>query len=234
MISGVRVHLEAIKTALASRMAYRGDFFTSALIMMASELVIPLVTFLIYRTGASFPGWSFYEVLLIQGVFLLAKGIAAPFFFCMVWNTLQHVREGTFDLLLIKPRSILHMVIATGFDAEDLGRLVGGLAVLILALVHLPPPGFLEWLEFFILLALSLVVLFSCALILSGIVFKWVGCTRVYEIFDSVVTFGLYPRTIFTKGWVNVFTLIIPVAMIGFFRLRFCWGNRPDGWGSPF
>lgn len=229
MISGFRMHLEAVKTVLAERMAYRGDFLISATIMLIAEFIVPLVTFLIYRTGASFPGWSLYEALLIQGVFLLAKGIAFPVFFGMVWNTLLQVREGTFDLLLIKPRSILHLVIATGFDAEDLGKFFGGIFIFVLALTHLPVPGLSQWVQFLMLFVLSLSVLFSFGLILSGIVFIWVGCSRVYEIFESVTAFGLYPRTIFTKGWIQGITLIIPIAMIGFFPATVLLG-KPAEW----
>jgi ABC-2 type transport system permease protein len=223
------MHLQAIKSTLASRMAYRGDFFISAAIMLIAEFIVPLVTVLIYRTGASFPGWSLYEALLIQGVFLLAKGIAFPCFFGMVWNTLQLVREGLFDLLLIKPRSILHMVIATGFGCEDLGKLAGGIFIFTLAMIHLPAPGFGQWLLFILLFILSLMVLFSCALILSGIVFIWVGCSRVYEVFDSVMAFGLYPRTIFTRGWISIAMSIIPVAMVGFFPAAILLG-KPSDW----
>jgi len=229
MISGIRMHWETVKTVLASRMAYRGDFFISMLIMLISEFIVPMATFLIYRTGASFPGWSLYEALLIQGVFLTAKGIAFPLFFGMVWNTLQQVREGVFDLLLIKPRSILHLVIATGFDSEDLGKFIGGILILTLTLLHLPSPGLVQWLLFIALFLLSLSALFSFALILSGIVFIWVGCSRVYEIFDSVMAFGLYPRTIFTKGWIQGITLLIPIAMVGFFPAAVLLG-KPTEW----
>lgn len=225
------MHLEMIKAVLAARMAYRGDFFISATIMLLSELIVPMITLLIYRTGASFPGWSLYEALLIQGVFLLAKGVAFPFFFGMVWNTLQLVREGLFDLLLIKPRSILHLVIATGFDSEDLGKLVGGIFIFTFAVSHVPTPGFGQWLQFFMLFMLSLAVLFSFGLLLSGIVFIWVGCSRVYEIFESVIAFGLYPRTIFTRGWIQMVTIVIPVAMIGFFPAAVLLGKPVDWLG---
>ncbi len=229
MSGAVRMHWEAIKTAIMSRLAYRGDFMISAVIMLIAESIVPLVTFLIYRNGASFPGWGLYEALLIQGVFLLAKGIAFPFFFGILWNILIRVREGTFDLLLIKPRSILHLSIATGFNSEDLGKLAGGIALFILASLNLPAHGLSEWLLFIILFIFSLMVLFSFALILSGIVFIWVGCSRVYEIFESVTAFGLYPRTIFSKGIINIVTIIIPVAMIGYFPATALLG-KPAEW----
>jgi len=44
------------------------------------------------------------------------KGYFFPFLLCMVWNVLERVQNGTFDLILIKPRSVLQLVIVTGFD----------------------------------------------------------------------------------------------------------------------
>ena len=123
--STLGVYIQGVKTALATRMAYRGDFLMSMLIMMIVEFSGPVITLIIYGNGASFPGWSQYEVLLLQGIFLLSRGISFPFFMGIVWNTIQRVQEGTFDLLLIKPRSILLMSIVTAFDSEDLGKLIG-------------------------------------------------------------------------------------------------------------
>lgn len=65
MTSAVRVELQGIKTALAGRMAYRGDFLLSALITLLANSMAPVIIFLVYRTGASFSGWNLYEVLLI-------------------------------------------------------------------------------------------------------------------------------------------------------------------------
>jgi ABC-2 type transport system permease protein len=214
---GLRAYAEIVKTSLSSRMAYRGDFWISSLMTIAGELVVPLLTFLIYRTGASFPGWSLNEVLLIQSVFLLSKGIAFPFFFGIVWNTLDRVRDGTFDLLLIRPRPALYMALVTGFQPDGLGRLLGGLLLLGATAWYAPAANAVDWLLFVVLMLFSVMVLFSFALFLSGLLFRWVGSSRVYDIFDSVTSFGLYPRTVFSKSFVGLLLHAVPVMMIGYF-----------------
>jgi ABC-2 type transport system permease protein len=211
----VHVYFAILKTTLAARMAYRGDFFVSALMIVIGDFLVPLVTLMIYATGAAFPGWNMYEVLLIQAIFMLAKGIAFPCFFGMVWNTLDRVRDGTFDILLLKPRSALYMTLVTGFQTDSIGRLIGGIVLFVIALLHVDAPYSLHWLQFFLLFVISLIVLFGFALFMSGIVFLWVGSSRVYEIFDAVSSFGLYPRSIFTKSFQSLVTYIIPVVMIG-------------------
>ncbi|HEY8391752.1 MAG TPA: ABC-2 family transporter protein [Capillibacterium sp.] len=215
MRTNLRIYLAGVKTALASRMAYRGDYFLSILIMLLVEMAAPLITILIYENGASFPGWSMYEALLIQGVFLLGKGIAYPFFFGIVWNTVERVRGGAFDLLMIKPKSALFMAIVTGFDAEDLGKLIGGATLFTLALRRLPPPGVGEWLQFLALFLITLLTLFAYGVTLAGIGIVWIGNIRVYDIFNSLTNFGLYPAAIFSKPVQTVITGIIPIAILG-------------------
>jgi ABC-2 type transport system permease protein len=217
MTSNLTVYWIAFKNALAERMAYRADFVLSVLIMLLFELIVPMITLLIYRSGSSFPGWTMYEALLIQALFLLVKGLAFPFFFGLLWNMFDRVREGTFDLLLIKPRMVLFMAIVTGIDLESFGKLFGGIGLLLAILPHIPAPSTGQWVQLAILLLLGMSVICSFALMLSGTLFQWVGNGRVWEIFDCVTMFGLYPRSIFSKSLQLFLTAVMPIAMIGFF-----------------
>lgn len=218
-----------VKTRFASRMAYRADFFISLFMMVVGDMVVPFVTLLIYKSGASFPGWELHEVILIQAVFTLAKGIAFPFFFGIVSNMLYHVREGSYDLLLIKPRGALFMTMISGFDIDDFGRLFSGGVLFGAALAVMPAPGVLAWLQFALLFLLSLSVLFAFSLFLSGLLFKWVGSSRVYDIFDSVSMFGFYPGTIFSRKFQNMLLYVVPIAMIGFLPASALLGRLNGG-----
>jgi len=59
--------------------------------------------------------------------------------------------------------------------------------------------------------------------------FKWVGNSRIYEIFDSITAFGNYPRSIFSKAFQNLISYIIPIAIIGFFPASALLGKSIDG-----
>lgn len=205
-----------LKTKFAQQAAYRGHFFISLLLLIVGDLIVPLATLLIYQTGASFPGWTLREALLIQGVFALAKGIAFPLFFGMIVSTLGHVREGTFDLLLLKPRSALFMTMLNGIEPDDFGRLISGSVLFGYALWGLAPPSLFEWAVFALLFVMSLFMLFSFSLVFSGILFRWVGSSRVFDIFDAVTGFGMYPGTIFSKAFQNLFTFVVPIGLMAF------------------
>lgn len=214
----------------AEQMAYRGHFALSVLLLMIGDLVIPFVTLLIYNAGASFPGWTLHEALLIQSVFTLAKGIAFPFFFGMVGTTLSQVREGTFDLLLLRPRPVMFLAMLTGFDFDDFGRLISGSVLFGFALSGLPAASGWSWLQFVLLFGASIAILCAVSMFLSGMLFRWVGSSRVFDIFDAVTQFGMYPGTIFSKALQNVLTYVLPIGLIAFVPASALLGRI--GWGA--
>lgn len=52
----------------------------TTLIILTGNILFPLVTILIYNSGASFPGWTFHETLLIQASSPFLPVWPAPFF----------------------------------------------------------------------------------------------------------------------------------------------------------
>jgi ABC-2 type transport system permease protein len=229
MTQGIKLYLMALKNSFASRIAYRADFFFSAVMILISELMIPFITLLVYKTGASFPGWSMNEVLLLQGIFLLSRGSANLLFFGLVWNTLNRVREGTYDILLIKPSSTLFLSIATNFEPDSIGIVISGLLVSLFSLTGLPALNIMNIFAFSLLFLLSLIIMFSFALVMAGSAFKWVGNSRIYEIFDSIASFGNFPRSIFSKAFQTVISYVVPIAAIGFLPASVLLGKDTDG-----
>lgn len=217
MIRFLDIYITSLKNSFAARMAYRGDFFICCVITLVSELILPFVTLLIYTAGASLPGWSLHEIMVLQGVFMLSRGLAGLLFFGIVYNTLISVREGTYDLMMIKPASVLFLSITTGFEPDRIGTIIGGAAVLVLSLGRSHTPSVMNWLIFTLLLFFSVLTLFSFAVMMAATVFKWVGNSRIFEIFESVMMFGNYPGSIFSQAFQIIISYIIPVSVIAFY-----------------
>lgn len=214
----------------AELVAYRSHFILSVFLLLLGDLMLPLVTLLVYNSGASFPGWTLHEAMLIQAIFVLSKGIAFPFFFGLVGTTLNHVRAGSFDLLLLKPRPALFMSLLNSFDIDELGRVVSGAVLLSFALSGIDDPLASSWVKFSLLLIASIAILFAMTLFLSALLFKWVGSSRVFDIFDTLTRFGMYPGTIFSKQLQNLLTYILPISLIAFVPASALLGR--EGWGA--
>lgn len=211
------VFLESLRIALSNATAYRASFVMTALIVFFGNVLFPLVTVLIYGAGASFPGWSFWEVLLIQGTFTMASGVSAIFFQGAFWQTNFAIREGTFEVTLLKPIDTLFAVMASSIQLEGLGTLLGGIAMSAVACARGAAFTPASVAGGFVLFLGGVAVMLAVTLVMSATAFKWVGNSRIPEIFDSVLAFAKYPQDIFPRAARGVTSFVIPVAMIGFF-----------------
>jgi ABC-2 type transport system permease protein len=62
-------------------------------------------------------------------------------------------------------------------------------------------------------------------MLMAATSFKWVGNSRIPEIFDSLMNFGKYPLTIFPSVVRGLATFVIPVGMIAFYPANALLGN---------
>lgn len=229
MRNGLKVFLISLRFAIVRRMAFRADFFIAFSIMLVSELFLPFISILIYEKGVSFPGWSLYEVLLIQSIFVMSKGISFPIFIGMVFNIIHNVRMGTLDIMMIRPQPLLFTMLTNNIVVHDFGKFFGGIALFIFAMYHLPAPGFLDWLQFIGLFLLSLAIIFAFTVLFSVYSVRFLGSYHVFSLIDPVANFGMYPISIFTTPIKVIISSIIPVAVIGFLPASSLLHRTPDG-----
>lgn len=109
------------------------------------------------------------------------------------------------------------MAITTGLNLRSIGSFFSGLSVFVIAVVNLENLNAWQIIQFSFFFVVSMVVLFSFNIISAAIVFKWVGNSRVFELFDCVTNFGMYPKTIFSKATQNFISYVIPITAIGFY-----------------
>lgn len=211
------LYKQSIRVSFATAMTYRANFILESLIMILSNSLFPLITILIYGSGASFPGWSLYEVLLIQSIFTISSGFSNMLFSGVVWVTMDHVREGTLEIVLIKPVRCLFYLIATTFSVENGAVIIGGIIVFIYAYVHVSAASLVMWLSAILFFVIGLLVMLALNLFMAATSFKWVANSRIPEMYRSVLNFGNYPIKIFPRALQAVITFAIPVTMVGCF-----------------
>lgn len=220
MISYILLWKEFIKTAVAQRMAYRGEFLISIIAMLVTEITPVIFAYTIYYNSPGFLGWTFYEILLLQGSLLLVKGISFPFFFGIVWNSNITLQQGRFDLFLIKPRNVLANFVFSSFDTEDLGKLLGGLILVTIALSHFPSITLLNIILYALSILFGTLVFFGMAVLLSAFIFQFIQTWRVYEFLDIILLFGQYPKSIYAKSVGSLFTGFIPIFMASYYPVQ--------------
>jgi len=213
----INIYKTCVATAMSRALSYRLNFVLSMLITLCFNLFFLLTTILIYNSGASFPGWGFYEVLLIQSIFTLSLALAYVLFSNVLWSTMQYIREGSFEVVLLRPVNPLFFLIATNFDTGSFGLLIGGGAMFGIAIAHTGVASLAALAQFFLLFVAGFAVMTGFQMIMAATSFKWVGNSRLPDILDSILSFGKYPVSIFPQAIKTLASYIIPVGMIGFY-----------------
>ena len=214
-----------VRIAFSTATAYRASFVLSSLITLVGNLAFPLITVLIYGAGASFPGWSAYEVLLIQSVVTLSSGFSGLALGAVTFVTMDHVREGTFETVLLKPMHPLLFIVLTTFEPENIGLILGGGVIFGIAAAQCVTWSFSSVVSFLVLFIAGFLVMAGISLIMAATSFKWVGNSRLPEIASSVENFGRYPLRIFPVAVRSIVTFVIPVAMVGYYPAQALLGR---------
>ncbi len=217
MTSNFKLWLKSAEMAFLNRLAYRGEFFISLISMFVLEMASPIIILLIYFNTAGFQGWTLYQVLLLQGIFVMVRGFSFVTFFGIVWNSNWTLHKGEFDLILLKPRNILWMFICNSFDAEDTAKFIGGLGIIIFALFHLENITLLGVVAGIFSLLVGIGLFFSLALLFSAFIFKFIQTWRLYELLDILSMLGTYPKSIYPLLTGIIFTIFLPIFAVAVF-----------------
>ena len=227
------VYKTCVGVAVSQAAAYRFNFLLSLAITFAGSLGFPLIALLIYGAGAGFPGWDFHEVLLIQSLFTVSQAFARVCLGDMLWVTMHHVREGSFEVILLKPMNPLVYIISATFSPDSFGNLLCGLALFSYAAAHVQIASATAVLACVILLCAGIGVMAGTHLITAAASFKWVGNSRLREIVASAEAFGQYPIDIFPAAIRAVATFVVPVCLVGFYPAAALLGRAgPEAFGA--
>lgn len=146
----LRVYGMLLRAALTGQATYRASF---AVELLGSALVIGLdfvEVFAVFTQVPRLAGFDFAEVFLVFGLASAAFSLA-DLVLGQTDRVSDHVRTGTFDVVLLRPLSTLGQLAAADLQLRRLGRLVTAVAVLGLALGRLDvdwtPARVVRWSE---------------------------------------------------------------------------------------
>jgi ABC-2 type transport system permease protein len=219
-----RVYFAGIFTSMKTASAYRTNFVLMNLFDLIWTVAAPLVTILIYGAGASFPGWTFWEAMLMQAIFGLSSALCAVFIENIVWETMNYVREGTLESVLLKPMPPILYMFSTCFRINSFGGILGSIVLIIISsafcditLSNLP--------LCIIVFIAGFAVNTAASLISAAASFKWVANSRLSEIRMSFENFGKYPVKIFPGALRLIVTFLLPFAAMGCFPAEILLGT---------
>ena len=218
-----------IRSQLQYRLSFALDFAGTFLIAFIDFVAVLVIFHNVHRLGV----WSVREVALLYAL----SSIAFAFTDLVIGHLdqfPQKVRDGNFDILLVRPRSTLFQVIASDFQLRRLGRASQGAVVLVYALSSLD----LHWtVGRAVLLAVTVpaaVVIFASIWTVGACVAFW---TTDGGEFVNAFTYGgnlmsQYPIDIYSAWLRRFLAYIVPLAFVCYFPALYLL-DKPDPLGLP-
>ncbi len=192
-------------------MEYRIAFISQVIGMMLNNAVYFAFWLIFFDRFKEIRGWGLNEMLLLFGVIATGFGLGV-YLFGNVLTLADVIVSGRLDYYMSLPRSVLLHVLASRSRASGLGDFTYGLISFALAGQYTPDAiG-----RFALGTLLSMVVFLSFLVLVQSLAF-WLGNTTLLTVqaIDALLTFSLYPITLFDDTAKFLLFTILPAAFIG-------------------
>jgi ABC-2 type transport system permease protein len=210
--SSLRFLRALLATNIRASLALRGAFWLQVMFMALNNVAYFSVWWIFFARFDDIGGWTLADVATLYGVVVASFGLSV--ILCGGLRDLaRHIFEGSLDTWLTQPRPTLLQVLASSSRASGWGDLATGFA--FLAYSGLVDVG--EIPLAILAIALSCCVFVASGVLLHSLAFWWgdVG-SLTRQIWEFLITFSLYPRTLFSGGLKLLLFTVLPAGFIGY------------------
>ena len=199
------------KANLQSVMEYRVSFFMQVIGMMLNDFIYFAIWIIFFERFKEIRGWGISDMYITYGVLASAFGLVA-LLFGNAFTLSEIINQGRLDYYLSLPRPVLLHAISSRMISSGMGDFTYGFLSYGLSGQY-TGDGFLR----FILAMLLAAAVFAGFLILLQSLAFWLGMISGLANLglNAIVTFGIYPTTLFDNYAKLILFTLIPAAFIG-------------------
>ena len=207
----VKFLLAVWKTNLLSAMEYRAAFLTQVIGMIVNNFIYFAIWILFFDRFQDVRGWGINDMYLTFGVLASSFGLVS-LLFGNAFTLSDIISKGRLDYYLSFPRPVLLHTVSSRMIASGMGDFAYGFLSYALS-------GYFTWdgLLRFILATLFAAAVFAAFLILIQSLAFWLGIMSNLSalVLNALLTFGIYPITLFDNYAKLILFTIIPAALMG-------------------
>ena len=206
-----RFLLAVWRANLQSAMEYRVSFLTQAIGMMLNNSFYFAIWIIFFDRFKEVRGWGLGDMYLTLGVVASAFGLVSVFF-GNAFTLSEIINQGRLDYYLSLPRPVLLHTVSSRMIASGLGDISYGFLSYAVS-GHYTWDGLLR----FVLATLLAAAVFASFLILVQSLAFWLGMISNLSslAINAIITFGIYPITLFDNYARLILFTVIPAALIG-------------------
>jgi ABC-2 type transport system permease protein len=213
--SYLRLLLVQLRVSVTVAAAYRFQFVLDAVLSLVwiGTSILPLTIALHGRPAVG--GWTFDRALVVVGLFTLLKAVLDGAVNPSLIAVVDHIRNGTLDFILMKPKDAQFLVCTSKFDLWRGVDFLAGAGIVAWAFHRMdtaPRPAHVALSV--LLLAASTVLLYSLWLLVVTAAFWVVRLDNLAYMFNSLFDFARWPRSVMKGVFRVVFTFVLPLAVM--------------------
>ena len=213
------------KSNLLSAMEYRVSFLMQVFGMMLNDFMYFIIWIIFFQQFKDVRGWGVGDMYVTYGVLASGFGLMSMLFGNAMFLS-EIINKGRLDYYLSLPRPVLLHTISSRMITSGVGDFSYGFLSYALS-------GTFSWdglLRFVLAIILAAVVFTAFFILLQSLAF-WFGMVSNFVglAFNALITFGIYPITIFDNYAKLILFTIIPAALVGALPAElvqaFTWGT---------
>ena len=233
MVESVVLWRRLVGAQVRSQLQYRASFALdlggSFLISFIDFLAVLVIFHNVPRLGV----WSVREVALLYALSSISFALT-DLLIGHLDQFPQKIRDGNFDILLVRPRGSLFQVVASDFQLRKLGKAAQGTFVLVYALTALQ----LDWTPGRIALV---IVTIPAGIVIFASVWVTGACLAFWTTdggeFTNAFTYGgnfmaQYPIDIYASWLRRFLCYLVPIGFVTYFPALYLL-DKPDPLGLP-
>jgi ABC-2 type transport system permease protein len=208
------------KTNLASAMEYRVAFITQSIGMILNDGVYFVVWIIFFDRFNTIQGWGITDMFIVFGVSASAFGLAG-LLFGNAFNLADIITKGRLDYYLSLPRPTLLHVLASRTVPSSAGDFLYG----FISFIASGQFSFNGLARFCLGILLATITFTAFLVIIQSLTF-WMGSGGNFTALavNAMVTFALYPITLFDQTARLILFTIVPAAFMGVVPATFVRG----------
>ncbi|MCA9684929.1 MAG: ABC-2 family transporter protein [Myxococcales bacterium] len=227
---GLRRHLRLIgaslRVSLLAALEYRVGFWSEALIGMlwSAAGMVPLLVAFEHRSEVG--GWSGGQVVMLAGFYMMLAGTFAALLQPALFATMDHIRRGTLDYVLLRPVDSLVSSLVSAFAPWSLLEVLAGAGVVTFAALQLDlHPGPAELASLAAALLSGFLALYALGVLVLSLSFRAMQLQNLAFLMESMLELARWPITVFRGPLRLLFTFLIPFAVMTSYPAQALFGT---------
>lgn len=219
-MSGLQLYFKYVSMTIRSQMEYKMSFVMSSVGHFMINVIEFFGIYALFMRFEHIQGWTLNEVAVFYGMINMSFAVAEAF--GRGFDRFHiHVRQGTFDRILLRPRSLVLQIISSEFQMMRIGRFTQGFVVFAWGMSQLSRA--ISWIDGVLLFysLIASITFFTALMIFQATLSFW--SVESLEIMNSFTYGGVqmaqYPIDIYPNWFRKVFIFFIPIGSVSYFPI---------------